>query len=145
MCEANFSALTAMKTRHRNRLCRDHDIRLRHFFQTSHWLAHEWDAGPSFSLVTTLHWKNFNCFPKLKFLFAVLNMLISKRCPWMDIGPILTTRFIKQSLVGLLISFSGSRDGQDIPKWVVTQRSLGTSILTDSYYTSPSSFPKGWD
>ena len=34
---------------------------------------------------------------------------------------------MKQSLV--LILFSGLRDGQDIPKWVLAQRSLGTSDL----------------
>jgi len=38
---------------------------------------------------------------------------------------------MKQSLVGLLISFSGSQDGKDVPKWVLAQKSLGTSDLCE--------------
>jgi len=32
------------------------------------------------------------------------------------------------------MSISGSRDGQDIPKWVLIQRSLGTPDLTTVFY-----------
>ena len=47
--------------------------------------------------------------------------------------------FIRQSSV--LILFSGSRDGQNIPKWVQSQGSLGTSGLDVSANNNAETMP----